>query len=444
MRAWLRTERGRTWLCAFGCYVALLGIYALIAGASRLTDHTPYNHFALLAEAWLHGRLDLGGPPPDYAGNNDFALYQGKWYVPFPPLPAALILPLVYFAGSAARVRDAQFFVWLAPIGPALFFVVLETLRQRGRSVRPRWQNLTLALSLALGSVYFFTAVQGSVWFAAHVVALACIAGYLLFAIDARHPWLAGLSLGLAFWARSMLMFGAAFFLCEAWRVCRTSTEGRADARKESLWDRLRSAWRDTSVRRYLLLCARFSMPMLALFALQLAHNYARFGDPFDVGYRHLQIAWQGRIQKWGLFHYHYLAKNLGVVLTSLPWIKPFRINDHGLALWLTTPLYVLLLWPSKPRAGFVGLVVTAACVGVPELFYQNTGWMQFGYRFSNDYAPFLFAAFALSGRRFGLCFWAFAVWGIAINAFGAISFDRAAYARFYYEQASQETLYQP
>ncbi|HVZ32477.1 MAG TPA: hypothetical protein VG963_08625, partial [Polyangiaceae bacterium] len=153
--------------------MALLGIYALVAGASRLTDHTPYNHFALLAEAWLHGRLDLGGPPPVYAGNNDFALYQGKWYVPFPPLPAALILPLVYFAGSADRVRDAQFFVWLAPIGPALFFVALETLRQRGRSLRSRWQNLTLALSLALGSVYFFTAVQGSVWFAAHVVALA-------------------------------------------------------------------------------------------------------------------------------------------------------------------------------------------------------------------------------------------------------------------------------
>ena len=29
-------------------------------------------------------------------------------------------------------------------------------------------------------------------------------------------------------------------------------------------------------------------------------------------------------------------------------------------------------------------------------LFYQNTGWRQFGYRFSNDYAPLLFVLLAI------------------------------------------------
>lgn len=441
MRAWLRTERARTCLWAFGCYAVLLAVYAFVAGHQRLTDHTPYNHFALLADAWLRGRLDLGGPPPDYAGNNDFALYHGKWYVPFPPLPAALILPLVYLAGDVERVRDAQFFVWLAPIGPALTFVVLEKLRRRGHSERSRAENLALALCLGLGSVYFFTAVQGSVWFAAHVVAVAFSAGYVLCAIDAERPLLAGTLLGLGFWARSPLLFASPFFLCEAWRVCKLSG---LNAPEVSSVHGLRRAWRGTDVRRYLRLCAAFALPMLVLFGLQLLHNRARFGNPFDVGYRHLQIAWQGRIEKWGLFHYHYLAKNLGVVLTSLPWIQPFRINDHGLALWLTTPLFIYLLRPARPRPGFAGLLFSAACVGVPELFYQNTGWMQFGYRFSNDYAVFLFAALALSGTRFRALFWALGAWGVAVNSFGAVTFDRADYAHFYYEQASQETLYQP
>ena len=130
-------------------------------------------------------------------------------------------------------------------------------------------------------------------------------------------------------------------------------------------------------------------------------------------------------------------------MLTSLPWVAPFRINAHGLALWLTTPVYLYLLWPKQPRFGYRAMLVTAACVGVPALFYQNTGWMQFGYRFSNDYAVFLFCALALNGRRFGRIFWALTLFGIAVNAFGAVTFDRPAYSRLYYQQPSQGTLYQ-
>jgi hypothetical protein len=425
MRVWLANERVRTWLWALACYSILLVVYAAVAGPARLTDHTPYNHFALLAEAWLHGRLDLGGAPPDYAGSNDFSQYDGKWFVPFPALPAALLLPLVYLAGSAELVRDGQFFVWLAPFGPALLFVVLEKLRALGRSDRSRWENLALTFSFGLGSVYFFTAVQGSVWFAAHVVAVALGAGYLLFAIDAQRPFWSGLCLGLGYLSRSTLLFGAPFFLFEAWRVCLRS----AAAPSWSRWARA---------------CGWFALPLALCFGLSLWHNFARFDDPFEVGYRYLQIAWQGRIEKWGLFHYHYLAKNLGVVLASLPWIQPFRINSHGLALWLTTPVYLYLLWPREPRAGFVGLLATAACIGIPALFYQNTGWMQFGYRFSNDYALFLFVALALSRRRLSWHFWLLSVWAVAINSFGAVTFDRASYAHYYYQQASQETLYQP
>jgi hypothetical protein len=425
MRAWLSNERVRMWLWAFICYASLLAVYAAVAGPARLEDHTPYNHFALLADAWLHGRLDLGGPPPDYAGSNDFSQYDGKWYVPFPAFPAVLILPLVYAAGGAERVRDGQFFVWLAPIGPALLFVILEKLRALGRSSRACWENMALAFSLGLGSVYFFTAVQGSVWFAAHVVAVALGAGYVLFGIDARRPFWAGLCLGLGYWSRSTLLFGAPFFLFEAWRVFRRGVEPPS-------WSRLLKA------------CVLFALPLLLCFGLSLLHNLARFDDPFEVGYRYLQIAWAGRIERWGLFHYHYLAKNLGVVLTSLPWIQPLRINVHGLALWLTTPVYLYLLWPREPRPGFTGLVVTAACVGAPALFYQNTGWMQFGYRFSNDYALFLFVALALSRPRLPWHFWLLAVWAVAINTFGAVTFDRGRYARYYYQQASQETLYQP
>ncbi len=441
MRAWLVSDRGRRWVTALSVYVFLLVLYAAVAGRERLTEHTQFNHFALLAEAWLDGRLDLGGDPPDHAQNNDFARYRDKWYVPFPALPAALLLPLVKIAGSAERVRDGQFFVWLAPLGPVLLFFALERFRERGRWQGSLLTSLGLTLGFGLGSVYFFTAVQGTVWFAAHVVAVATMAAYVLCATDARHPWLAGLMLGLGYWARAPVLFAFPFFFFEAARI--TRNEG-APSSTTAISQRLLSTLREIDQRRFARLALAFSVPVLLAFGLSLLHNAARFDDPFDVGYRHLRIAWHGRIEKWGLFHYHYLAKNLGVVLTSLPWVKPFRINAHGLALWVTTPAYLLLLWPRKHRPGFTALLLTAACVGIPALFYQNTGWMQFGYRFSNDYAVFLFCALALSGRRLGPAVWLLTACAIAVNAFGALTFDRPEYAKYYYMQPSQGNLYQP
>src|SRR5690349_3342159 len=60
---------------ALGLYVLVTAACFLTVARDRLHSHTPANHFALLADAWLHGRLDLGGPPPPYTGNNDFAFF---------------------------------------------------------------------------------------------------------------------------------------------------------------------------------------------------------------------------------------------------------------------------------------------------------------------------------------------------------------------------------
>src|SRR5688572_9083033 len=118
-RRWLAQEStGRRLALAALVYALSTIVYFAFAARATLTAHTPWNHFALLADGWIHGRLDLGGPPPAYAGNNDFAEFRGKWYVTFPPFPAVLLVPLVKLGGGAARVQDGQFFIWLAGIAP--------------------------------------------------------------------------------------------------------------------------------------------------------------------------------------------------------------------------------------------------------------------------------------------------------------------------------------
>src|SRR5690606_29817954 len=80
---------------ALSIYALLLAAFLASAPSGRLAHHTRYNHHALQAEAWLSGRLDLGGPPPAYTGRNDFAVFEGKTYVSFPPVPALLLVPAV-------------------------------------------------------------------------------------------------------------------------------------------------------------------------------------------------------------------------------------------------------------------------------------------------------------------------------------------------------------
>jgi hypothetical protein len=88
---------------------------------------------------------------------------------------------------------------------------------------------------------------------------------------------------------------------------------------------------------------------------------------------------------------------------------------------------------------------VGLAAIGplVLDLLYQNSGWAQFGYRFSNDYAPLLFVMLALGRRPMKRLFAAAAVWSVAWNLFGAVSFERGGYERFYYTDGSQTVLYQ-
>ncbi len=417
---------------ALGVYVLVTLAYFSLADRELLSAHTAGNHYSLLAESWLKGRLDLESGPPAYTHNNDFARHQGRWYVVFPPFPALCLLPVVALAGAAERVADGQFFLWLAGIAPASMLLVLRRARKLGLVEIDALTSVGLVLAYAFGTVYFFSALQGTVWYAAHVVAAGTTAGFLYFALGAARPVMAGSLLALAVATRPPLIWAGLFFLFELWRT----TRGPAP---EVL--RLR-----VGLRRALW----FLLPV-ALVVVGLGwHNLARFGSITEPGYRFLQVVWQQRIETWGLFSYHYLARNLGALLTSLPYAPragatvPFQINGHGLALWFTTPVYVWLLWPRRCKATYAAVLVSALLVALPSWFYQNTGWVQFGQRFSNDYSPFLFLALAMSGLRHRPWFWGLVVWAIIVNGFGAISFNRPDWRAYYYLEPTQAVLYQP
>jgi hypothetical protein len=416
-------------LCA-AVYVATLG-----TRSRGLSDNA---HFVHLAHSFLEGQLEVVGNKPP--GSNDWAHYRDRWYVSFPPLPALVILPAVAVWGT--KVWDRLYWALCAGLGPALLYVMLRALAERGLSQRSARENLALTALFAFGTAHYYTAVQGTVWFAAHVVCAPLLALYLLFSLGAARPLLAGSMLALAFMTRPTTLLLGAFFVLQALSIRRTAAPHEVPAGSARPWHLLtRVDWRAALPR-----LALFALPLLAVGGVAMWMNLARFDDPFEFGHSYLDIRWRGRIAKWGLFNYHYVAKNLAVFLAGLPWLTadaPYvRIGRHGLALWVTTPAVFWLLWPRRVSPTARALAVAAGLVALLDLAYQNSGWIQFSYRFSLDYMAPLVALLALGGCRFGALFKLALGWSIAVNLFGAITFDRAQ--RFYDQDLSQRVIFQP
>ena len=286
-----------------------------------------------------------------------------------------------------------------------LALLLLRRLADAKLSQRTLREDLWLVATLAFGTVLFFSAVQGSVWFTAQVVGVALALVYGWAAIEAKRPFVAGLALGAAALTRPPMAFMLPLFAFEAWRVA-------------------------AGDRRVLLrTLARFATPIAVLAIAGMIYNAVRFGSPTEFGHTYLDVIQQRLIERHGLASYHYLARNLAAAFTLLPELvdhSPYvQIGGHGLAIWFTTPVLVFLLWPRDRPPIHRALWITVACVALPSLLYMNSGWVQFGYRFSLDYLVFLIMLLAVGGRPLGRVAHVLIAIGIAINLFGAITFGR-------------------
>jgi hypothetical protein len=438
-------------------YIIFTGAY-LGASGDRLRRHSQYNHYVYLAEGWLHGRLALQGPPPnenDWAKVDVLKLKDGREvhgiygsrtggpvdrfyplrgksetiaesdivsrsairYVSFPPFPAVLMAPLVAIWGL--NFNDVLFTVLWAGINPVLMFLLLGNLRRRGLSRRTPVDDLWLTVLYGVGSVYYYCAVLGEVWFTALIVANTLAIGYAWASLDAQRPALAGLCIGLGFATRPpWVMFP--LFLWEAVRV-----SGGLRALRHA------GGWRVLLPR-----LVRFGLPVAAIGGVLVWHNMARFQRPLTFGHEFLNVQWQERIQRWGLFNYHFLSRNLAAALVLLPRIMthwPFvKISQHGMSLLVTSPNLAYTVMPAERSRLTKPLWLTIAATALPSLLYQNSGYIQFGYRFSLDYMIFFVMLLAVRHRPLSRVFKSLVVVAFLINLFLAITFDR--YMQFSYD----------
>lgn len=459
---------------ALWLFVLSTVIFASTAGQRLLRPSTD-THFVYQAECFLQRRLDLGGPPPhsnDWAEVETLTLRSGrtlvgqflranpqrfrtlsgyteevsatdiasrtkKFYVSFPPFPALLMLPFV--AVFHHRTNDVIFSVLLAGMVPALLYLLLRRLPRAPSDPEqpPERLDLWLTVLFGFGSVFYFSAVQGQVWFTAHVVASLLGVLYLLCLWPLR-PWACGFLCGALFLTRPQMAAMGLLFVVEALRSVLGTDSFPTVA---ELRTRLVS-----SLRRLISPLVAFAIPagLLALFGMW--HNVQRFGRAFEFGHTYLQTMQADNIQRFGLMNYQYLPRNLATALTLLPKLLPTRpyvqVSHHGLALWFTSPALLFLLWPqrklwsSSPSDSDGGerlrtlrllLVLSVVPIALASLLYQNSGYVQFGYRFSLDYMPILIVLLRLGSPRLAdsWLFRAAVVFGVVVNLLGALAFNR-------------------
>jgi hypothetical protein len=289
---------------------------------------------------------------------------------------------------------------------PPLALLLLRRLRAAGLSQRSESDELWLVALLAFGTAMFYAACQGSVWYVAQVAGVVLALVYAWASVEATRPIVAGLALGAAALARPPMGFMFPLFVLEAVRAA--------------------GGWR--AWRGAIKPVALFAAPVAVLMAIAALYNHARFDSYGEFGHSYLEVRQQLQIEQYGLFSLHYLVRNLCVALLQLPvWLdRPPWLGyaGHGLALWLTTPALVLLA--SRARSPIrLALWATIACVAVPTLLYQNTGWVQFGYRFALDYIVFVVMVIAACGRPLTVPAKVLIATSIAVNLCGAIIFDR-------------------
>lgn len=339
---------------------------------------------------------------------------ETTYYVSFPPFPALVFLPLAAISGY--DVNDVLVTLLVGGLNAVLIFWLLQLLAIRGHSTRSTSDNLWLTFAFALGTVAFFSSVRGEVWFTALIFGIALNVGYMLAALDLKHPLVAGLLLGLGVATRVPIAFCFAFF---AWQLLFPG-----------------GGWRRGRTREILVKGAWFAAPIIIIGVALMQYNKARFGEAGEFGHSYLSGGAADRVRDYGMFSWTYLNRNLLSAVLSLPRVLPsapyVQVSTHGLGLLFTTPLLAFLLWPKKRPPIRRALWAAAALAAIPGLFYQNTGWSQFGYRFALDFMPYLFALLAVEGRPLDRRAKALIIFGIIVNLFGAITFGR--YGQFYYE----------
>jgi hypothetical protein len=365
--------------------IVFVGALALYTLSSGIVHPTVYNNYALLADAFRHGRVWIYQP----SGGIDALEYLGRYYIIEAPMPAVLMLPLVLFSGTDANQTLAA--VICAAVLVAAMDVVLGRMAI-GETTR-RW----VVIFCAAGTVLWWCASFPAVWMFAHITGAMFLTLALAEFYGRRRPWLVGLLLACAALSRFPTVLAALPL---------------------AVW-----LFADSPPLERLRRIGSMMVGAAPLFLLYAAYNYARWHTVSDIGYTLWYHQDQVGQPTGSPFRLEYLPFNLYSFFLlppqydqTFPWIHP---TGMGVCLTLTSPALVLAFAAGRSRET-LSLWIAVVLVAIPSALYYVNGFEQFGMRHAMDFLPPLLMLCALGIERCPRSLSAALIaWSIAANAYG-------------------------
>ncbi|HEX6269754.1 MAG TPA: hypothetical protein VFZ43_05935 [Anaerolineales bacterium] len=387
-------------LIAFFLYEHLL-IWTGAANQSR------YSYWNLLADEFLRGNLYLENPPH----NHDLTLYRGKWYVPMPPLPAILMMPLAYLIGGES-INMSDISILFSAINAVLVFLILEQLSRRRWIKLSRTDLLLLVVLFAFGNPHLWVGIRGRAWFVSQIVTVAFLALAVLAALRSWSPWWVGISIGLAIAARPNGILTWPFVFAITIQILK-------EEHGSISWKQIR----DWSIKTII--------PMAIAVAGLLIYNYARFENFLDFGYTtiHGGPAIVANAQSYGIFSPRYILNNIKAMFFYLPAIRfgdqwPILPSTLGTSIFLVTPPLIYLFRRYEHKWWILGAWASVFLNFVLLVLYHNTGAHQFGYRYILDALVPLMALLAVAlGGKIPWHFILLLLFSIMFNIYGTYWF---------------------
>ena len=155
-----------------------------------------------------------------------------------------------------------------------------------------------------------------------------------------------------------------------------------------------------------MLAAVAFALPIAVAIAIYGWFNWVRFGSPAEAGYALSYLPQPGiePRRELGLFSILQIPENLRLALLALPdrlgHFPYLTANPYGLSMLVVSPALLTSLWAGFREPAARLLWIAAELVAIPVFLYYGGGFVQYGFRYSLDFTPFLVALVAMGSSR--------------------------------------------
>ena len=333
-------------------------IHMLFGGT--LLSYNCWDSYSLQAMSWLSGRLDMG---KNYEWL-ELAVYNGKYYLSFPPLPSVVMLPFVLLFGerTPSNLVSALYGIFTA-------MIACKILKKAGMK---RGGAVFFAIAYVWGSNMLWLSTSGGVWFLAQGLNMLLLTACVYFAQQ---------KMRVAAYAMAALAVG-----CRPFSVCMflplMAYFYMAD-KDRPMADRIRGQIRSLIIPAFIALC-------------YMLYNYVRFGNVLEFGHNYLPEFTES---EKGQFSLSYILPNLYNLLLRPVTLRADLTLEYplfdGFMFYIANPMF--LIWFAavvkdvlQKRLDAVRLCIVIAILAELLLLcaHKTLGGWQFGARYTVDMLP--------------------------------------------------------